>query len=692
MKKITFTLLLLIYTIGIFAAQTTYTFTSKAWTSKIETITTDGKTDGWTSIKDAYSYQNGYDTPQGITGRGMQVTSKASGAEGISIVSFNNIRSLRINYCTNNKAGAGTLVIWIGENDSVVTAITSPTSNGSINRDIEISLPQPQTGHIRFKINCTTNSLYINSINIKADNASPSVAGITRDVFRIVTDASTLKDGDKVIVGVVDNNINYVMGVFDEQNSRNNIHALQGVYSNDRSSVNEIAAAVYTLSVRHNEETNEPFYTFMDYTGWYLVADGGNPNNGNNNYLTAWDTIASSNFGLYGGWDINISNGGEATVKSLGRSRSNLLQFNPNGTKPIFACYQDMSQTAVALYRREEAPDEGEPYIASGIVNFGNVILESDKATGSKTIDINAVNLTDDICATLLHGDIFSLSTTQIDRDGDPLTISYSAATAGHYTDTIVLSSGTAKTEIPVLITLQQRINIAKACQLEDLSTCYLTPVTVTKKYDKYIFVQDTTGSMLLFDGANQYGKGIGNGDVLTNVSGKYKNYYGNPSLTLTEAFDSKNCGTCQPTEQTETLRERDACRYIRICNTQFNANGACLVGENYVDTYDLFDYNPAIDTEVRYNMDAIVYNYNGMVLCPVKIEEQKESGITAPSNTGSIYLQDGILHNPNSLLINIYNSTGMLLHTTRTDTDMSNRNTGIYIIQTDNNTQKIVL
>lgn len=678
--------------IGAFAAQTTYTFTGKAWTSNVGIVVTDGKTDGWRSLKDAYAYQKGYDTPQGVTNRGMQVTSKSSGAEAVSVVSFVNVRRLRINYCTNNKAGAGTFVIWIGDNDSVIANINSPSADGNINRDVEICLPVPQTGNVRFKINCTANSLYINSINIKADNAGPSVSGLTRDVFRIVMDTSILKDGDEVMIGVAAPNVNYVMGVFDQTVSRNNIHALQTVYAQDRSHVNEKAGAVYTLGIRYDKETDSRYYTFMDYTGWYLVASGGNPNNGNNNYLTAWDTVSGPDYGLYGGWSIGISERGEAAIKSLGRSRSNLLQFNPNGTTPLFACYQDCSQTAVALYRRETVPDEGEPYIQPAIVNFGTVILENGTLTGSKTIEVNAVNLTEDISVGLKQGKIFSVSAATVDRDGDPLTVSYNVAGVGLYKDTLVLGSGTTIVEIPVVLTVKQYIAIAQACQLEDQTACFLNPVSVTKKYDKYIFVQDATGAMLLFDGANQYGKGLANGDVLTGVTGKYKNYYGNPSLTLTAAFRHETGGRCLPAEQTEALTEADACRYILLNNTSFDEEGRCAVGGKYLGMYNLFGYNPVTVVGIRYDVEAIVYNYNGIVLCPVAVTEVQDTGTETVGVAIGFSLQGRVLCNPDHLLMTIYNSNGTQLLTTDTDIDMQTWQAGVYIALSGSRYRKFIL
>lgn len=682
MKKTLLFLILGCLSLSFYAAQTTYTFTAKDWSSKVGTVQTDGKTDGWVSKKDGQSFQTGYETPQGIASRGIQVTKKGSGAAAESVIPFTDVRKLTVNYCTNNKAGKGNIVVWIGENDSIVSNIEAPTDNGSINREAEIGLPTPQTGKIRIKVNCTENSIYINQLTIKAANASPSVGGISKTAFQLVTNTNQLSDGDEVMIGVSSATQNYAMGVFNDAVSRNNIHALRATYSADRNTVNEIADAVYTLHTE-TDATGKVSYMLQDYTDWYIVASGGNPSKGNNNYLTAWDLADSPSYGRFGYWTISISENGTATLLNQGSSRSNLLQFNYNGGTPIFACYATPSQTAVSIYRRITLPADDEPYIQPTFVNFGTALLTQETVSGNITTEINAINLTEDIRASLKDGSTFTLNKNLLDCDGEQLTISYKATETGIYRDTIVLRSGLTTTEVPVLLRVEQLLTIAQACRLEDQTTCWLGEVTITKKYDKYIFIEDNTGSMLLFDGSNLYGKGLENGYRLQGVTGKIQNYYGNPSMNLSASFTSHKGETCPPAEISTALSEEDACRYVIVRNTTFTEDGKCLVGGTPTLLYALFGALPSVTVGTHYDVVGIAYNYNGMVLCPVSVEETGTAVVDVPLSE-IFHWEDGILLNPQGVRLNVYSTSGTLLYTTDRDFDTNHWSEGIYIVRAE--------
>ncbi len=663
------------------AAQTTYTFTSEAWASKVGTTVTDGTTDGWKSIQKGLDYSIGRETPQGLNGQGVHITTTVTGASAESVFSFTEVRRLVLNYCTNNKKGSGTVVFWVGENDSVVATITAPTDNGGLNRDIAIDLPSAQSGKIRFKVNCEQNAIYINTLTIKASNASPSVGGLTKSTFQLVTDVAQLTDSSEVMLGVSDATQNYVMGVFDESVSKNNIHAVSASYSSDRNTVNEVASAVYTLRVSVADDGTKS-YTLQDYTDWYIVASGGNPNNSNNNYLTAWDLADSPSYGRYGYWSITIGDGGAATLLNEGSSRSNLLQFNANGGTPIFACYQDASKTSVAIYKRVSVPSEGEPYIQPTFVNCGTALLTGATVTGSTSVTVNAINLTAEIGATLKNGTIFSLSKSELDRDGDELEVLYSASAEGVYKDTIVLTSGSTSVEVPVLLHVNRLLTIAEAKQLDDQTSCYLQEVRVTKKYNKYIFVEDETGWMMLFDGSNLYGKDLKNGHRLTGVTGKVQDYYGNPSLTLSASFSSTKGDVVEPTE-VEALTDADACRYVLIRNTVFNSESQCKVGESYYPMSSMLGDVPEVTAGDHYDVAAIVYNYNGLVLCPVSVTPT-QTAVEDVVLTGQLQWRDGVLLNPNGLSLRVYSLQGALVVSACSDIDMSGWANGTYLVQTE--------
>lgn len=682
MKKLLLSILFCGMGVSFYAAQTTYTFTSKTWASKVGSVVTDGKTDGWTSIEAGQEYVVGRETPQGLNGQGIRIT-KSMNAEAQSVFAFTDVRKLVLNYCTNNKKGKGDIVIWVGDNDSIVTSISAPSDNGGLNREVEIVVPFVQTGKIRMKVKCSENSIYINEITVKASNASPSVGGLTKSSFQLVTNISQLADSDEVMIGVSGSSYNYVMGVYDESVSRNNIHAVRASYSADRNTVNEVAEAVYRLRVVTNAEDGSVSYTLQDYTDWYIVASGGNPNRGNNNYLTVWDMADSPSYGRFGYWTISIADDGAASIVNEGSSRSKMLQYNNNGGTPIFACYENASQTAVTLYRRVSVPADDEAYIQPTFVNFGTALLTAENISDTKSIVVNAINLTADIRASLKDGSVFSLDKTELDRDGDRLSVSYQVSAEGAYKDTIVLSSGSTQVEVPVFLYVNRLLTIAEAKQLEEQSTCYLQEVVVTKKYNKYIFVQDSTGSMLLFDGGNMYGKELSNGYRLQGVTGKFQNYYGNPSVNLSASFTSSKGEECLPAEQATVLTEDDVCRFIIVRNTTFNGDMECLVGGVYVPLYALFGEMPTISEGMCYDVAGIVYNYDGVVLCPVSATEAG-TGVDDVKLTEQLQWRDGVLLNPQGLLLRIYSVSGMPVSSSFGDVCTAEWASGTYLICAD--------
>lgn len=598
------------------ATTTTYTFKSLKWASAVGTVNTDGKTDGWVCDKEATDYSAGYTDAQGrLYSCGVGVKRTSTGAGATSVIEFRNVRQVIVNYCQNSSKGKGAINVTVGSNATISHEVTRPEASGQgvYNRDVELTVPE-QSGKVKLTVDCTENGIYINSITIKADNGSPNNPAVSTSVYRLVTDASTLTDGDRIIFGVAQEGINYMMGLYDEYNSRNNIFAETAVYGADRQTIRARSEYVYTVV-----KADDGRFAFADALGWYLVASGGNPTSGNNNYLTVWDDVTSTSYGDYGLWNVTVSPTGAATVESTGRSRSKYLQYNPAGANghPIFACYSTTDYAPVAIYREQQEVDDGTPLITANFVNFGTQLLDGEVVTGEKTIDVDGSNLSSGITVALKHGGVFSVDQATISADGAPVTVRFSATEVGQYADTLVLTSGSTTTQVQVLLTVDTYKTVAQARTLPDLTACYLRPVAVTKKYDRYIFVRDETGAMMLYDNGNVYGQGLTNGDVLTGAMGYMKDYYGNPELRLGGAFTTRHGDAQQPLLHRGTeFAQSDICQYVRLENI--------LISD--IKIYDLFKYMGAAqyDETTRYDVEGIVYYYEGYCICPLNIQESQ--------------------------------------------------------------------
>jgi hypothetical protein len=176
-------------------------------------------------------------------------------------------------------------------------------------------------------------------------------------------------------------------------------------------------------------------------------------------------------------------------------------------------------------------------------------------------------------------------------------------------------------------------MTISQAVQLDEYDTVYLDSVVVTKKFDSYIFIRDSTGSMLIYDTGDgtghRYGAGLSNGHVLRKVVGRYSNYYGVPELLPTEAWQVENKTVeCLPEELTISIDSADVCRYVRINHVVVNENNLATTSIiNEIEVKDAF--NTGLIYDVNTTMDAIVmFSWDNLQLWCVR-QEVEETNAT---------------------------------------------------------------
>lgn len=626
------------------AGETKYTFTSLKWASTVGAIVCDGKTDGWICDKEASEYNAGRVYADGsLHMAGVSVKTGTSGAGATSVQEFTEVRRVIINFCQNSSKGRGVIHVQVGENEGQTIVVNKPVSGqGDINRDSVIVFKTPLTGKIKFWVECSENAINIHSIAILSASGGSSV--FTVDTYQLVTNVNQLEDSDQVIFGVYKEGVNYIMGYFDEYESANNIHAIKGRYSADRSQVDADESAIYTLRI--TDLNGQKAYVFQDelrYEEAYLVASGGQTKN----RLAVWtDVVDEKTFGNYGFWNITIENGGEAVITNMGNSKAKIIQYNASNNPTLFSCYADRSQTPVCLYRRVPAIGDVSAIIAP-LVNFGTTI----ESSGSRTIQVNANKLSADISVTLKNGKVFSLSSNTLDRDGDALTISYQSLEAGHYNDTLEFVSDETRTEAAVLLTVQRPLSVSEAVHLEDYAVVYLNDVIVTKKYDKYIYIRDETGSMMIFDRGNgqgaYYGSNLKAGDPLSGVTGRFINYFGVPEISPTEQFKIGQNQEVLPEPALLVIDSADVCRYLVLENavvtgwTSLTYNGKDYAVDNKFKLSS-FDKDEPTRTFV-----IVSYDYDVVTLYIVKQERYSSQGIDetgAATHGARLIMREGVV------------------------------------------------
>ena len=153
--------------------KTTYTFTSKAWADA---------TNSWTSNADGNQYNN--------DNQGVQVTTGTTGAGAEAKNSLDNVSKVVIKYCTNATKGVGSITVTVGTAE--LSKDVTKTSGTEL-RDLEFAFDN-KSGKVSFKVECTTNSIYVNSVTITAGGGTSS----TTYYSSVVTCGETAIDNNVV--------------------------------------------------------------------------------------------------------------------------------------------------------------------------------------------------------------------------------------------------------------------------------------------------------------------------------------------------------------------------------------------------------------------------------------------------------------------------------------------------------------
>lgn len=191
------------------------------------------------------------------------------------------------------------------------------------------------------------------------------------DKYELVTDASTLKADDEIIIVNIDNN----RAISTTQNTNNRAATEVELNEEDNTITPSNQVAIIQLGGEQNAWT---FYVTNGTKTGYL-----NPRTGNNNgLLTQADAVNAK---------ITITDEGTSIVYN-GNYARNVLQYNGNNTD-IFACYGSASQTDVQIYRKVA---ETETVSISVNANFPGTTYSTDKALDFTNVEgLTAYIITD---------------------------------------------------------------------------------------------------------------------------------------------------------------------------------------------------------------------------------------------------------------------------------------------------------
>lgn len=141
---------------NLYAAEVTYTFTSKTWEA-----TCDGVVANWTPKKEGAGFSNGVQATDAF---------ETDDIVAISPKSFEKVTKVTVAYHTNSKKGAGTISVKIGDNTGISKSVTK--TGGTKSRSLEYTPAENQTGNVALAVKCTTNSIYVESVSITYEDGT----------------------------------------------------------------------------------------------------------------------------------------------------------------------------------------------------------------------------------------------------------------------------------------------------------------------------------------------------------------------------------------------------------------------------------------------------------------------------------------------------------------------------------------
>ena len=162
---------------NVWADNVSYKFTSKDWRA-----TSEGTFANWKSITAGN---------QLTSGQGVQILKGNVGCAN-SPVKFENIKTVTVHYCTNNSSGVGTISVYgvetmsskaqTGTQIGSIFSVTKPSSNGTSIKSAIFSPSLTVSGYVQIYVTCTTNSVYIKSVDIEYEPASSVKYDVTWNV------------------------------------------------------------------------------------------------------------------------------------------------------------------------------------------------------------------------------------------------------------------------------------------------------------------------------------------------------------------------------------------------------------------------------------------------------------------------------------------------------------------------------
>lgn len=346
------------------------------------------------------------------------------------------------------------LTLRVGE-QATLTATLTPAD--AVDKTIEWGTTNPEVATVSNGVVTAlakgTAKIWVKAtaVNI-SDTCSVTVLGAmdqTTVTYNAVKDPALLTDGAKVFFGTSKEGEDYIMGIYNEATSNNNIKGVAATYGENRHTVTAEQAYAYTV------KREGDYLIFIDQDGNYLrpISDS--------------KLRSSTTLDNQAKWTINSINQDDATVEVKNAYfTSRYIYNNCQGTNEIFNIYQgyDASYLAKTILYASTAPEWEDRVLNSWMkvdtttLDWGQIEPDTTYASNPNWKDWGDVrrftlsfnDLTEDITVTLTGDTAFYCGTEVIRASAKQpveLSVYWETDEVGVYTGQLRLSTATEGVE-----------------------------------------------------------------------------------------------------------------------------------------------------------------------------------------------------------------------------------------------------
>ena len=418
------------------------------------------------------------------------------------------------------------------------------------------------------------------------------------ETFTLVKDASTLADGDEIVILNVEGD--YALSTAQQTNNRKAVAVTIGSESLVPGSdvqVIKLQKVASDVAVLWKMNVGDDAYL-------YAAAS-------DKNYLR---TTTAEAAGANGEWNISITDG-VATIVASGENTRNVLRFNPNtqNNSPLFSCYANNSTTGtlVKIYKKDDGGVTPPPSLE---VDTPEIWPMEEQFEESLTVRIT-------------HSDENAVIYYTLDGSAPSASSSIYGVGAA-----IILTQTTTVKAVAMVNNEWSEVVTKKYIKVESLTekTCRevysmekdehvaLGNLIVTYVSGKNVWVKDNTGAMLLYLAANASWVP---GDELMGVQGVVSIYNDLYEVSMTvdqaEAVSVTSGVAPDPEELPDFDAEEDMNKYILLTDVLVSEQDFSFTTEGKNEQTTIFDGDVVLFNKFKFAYDfegGATYNILGIV------------------------------------------------------------------------------